>query len=94
MRCGSPRAGAGGWAMSEVAPVLGRGLRRRRDGRFELPLRAVRTGADAPVTLVLTVVEAEQLHAALCYALDGEPVPVDAPECRQSVRYSGGRERY
>lgn len=77
-----------------AVPVPGRGLRRGRDGRFELPLRGVRPGQAAPVTLVLTALEAEQLHAALCYALDGQPVPADAPGCREPVRYSGGRERY
>lgn len=80
--------------MSEVAPVAGRGLRRGRDGRLELPLRGVRPGDAAPATLVLTTLEAEQLHAALCYALDGEPVPGDAPGCRAAIRYPGGRERY
>jgi hypothetical protein len=80
--------------MSEVALVLGRGLRRDREGRLRLPLRGVLAGAAGPATLVLTVVEAEQLHAALCYALDGEPVPAEAPGCREPVRYSGGRERY
>ncbi|WP_211270776.1 hypothetical protein [Streptomyces yerevanensis] len=35
--------------------------------------------------LVLSLVEAEHLHAALCRALDGHPVPPSAPECRTSV---------
>ncbi|WP_284709442.1 hypothetical protein [Streptomyces malaysiensis] len=43
---------------------------------------------------MLTVLEAEQLHAALCYALGGEPAPENAPECRKPVRYPGGRQKY
>lgn len=34
--------------------------------------------------------EAEHLHAALCRALDGEPTPPTAPDCRQSVQTSPG----
>ena len=40
-----------------------------------------------PNSLVLTGVQAEQLHA-------GDYAPVDAPECRKAVRYPGGRQRY
>jgi hypothetical protein len=82
---------SGGW---HVAPVPGRGLCRETDGRFVLPLHVIRPGSAARASLVLTVVEAEQLHAALCYALSGEPPPADAPECRKPVRYPGGRQRY
>jgi len=77
-----------------VRPVPGRGLRRGEDGRLELPVHVLRPGPVSPGSLVLTGVEAEQLHAALCYALDGEYAPVDAPECRKAVRYPGGRQRY
>jgi len=80
-----------GW---NVGPAPGRGLVPRKNGHFELPLRVLRPGRAAAASLVLTVVEAEQLHAALCYALDGEPAPVDAPECRKPVRYPGGRQQY
>ncbi|MBU3871415.1 hypothetical protein KN815_47440 [Streptomyces sp. 4503] len=83
---------SGGW---EVGPVPGRGLRRERDGYLALPLQVVRSGQHVALTsLVLTVAEAEQLHAALCYALGAEPAPEDAPECRKPVRYPGGRQRY
>lgn len=82
---------SGGW---QVGPAPGRGLCPGKDGRLELPLRVIRPGRASMASLVLTVVEAEQLHAALCYALGGEPTPEDAPECRKPVRYPGGRQRY
>lgn len=60
---------------------------RRTDDRFVLPLTVSRGGETAGVAeWVLTAVEAEQLHAALCYALDGRPVPDVAPECRTQGR--------
>ncbi|MFE5740653.1 hypothetical protein [Streptomyces celluloflavus] len=60
-----------------------------------LPLRIDRYGEYvATVPLVLTVAEAEHLHAALCYLLDAEPVPPDAPECREPIQRSGGQQRY
>ncbi|MET8008906.1 hypothetical protein ABZU86_03765 [Streptomyces sp. NPDC005271] len=71
-----------------------RGLPREGDGHLKLPLRLVCPGSVARASLVLTVVEAEQLHAALCYALDGAPVPDGAPPCRDRARYRGGRDRY
>ncbi|MEU5271008.1 hypothetical protein AB0G77_21185 [Streptomyces hygroscopicus] len=80
-----------GW---QVGPAPGRGLRPGKDGLFELPLQVLRPGRASLASLVLTVVEAEQLHAALCYALGGEPAPEDAPECRKPVRYPGGRQMY
>lgn len=80
-----------GW---HVAPVPGRGLRHRRDGLLELPLQEHCPGRPSPASLVLTVVEAEQLHAALCYALGDGPAPANAPECRKPVRYPGGRQQY
>ncbi|MGW3562998.1 hypothetical protein ACWDSL_03685 [Streptomyces sp. NPDC000941] len=84
--------GAEGW---QVGPVPGRGLRREGDGHLALPLQVVRSGQHvAFASLVLSVAEAEQLHAALCYALGGEPAPADAPECREPIHYPGGRERY
>ncbi|MFE5161113.1 hypothetical protein ACFRNT_21910 [Streptomyces sp. NPDC056697] len=78
-----------------IGPVPGLGLRRDTDGHLVLPLAVARYGKHlALAPLALTVVEAEQLHAALCYALGGEPAPEDAPECRKPVRYAGGRQRY
>ncbi|MFE2183924.1 hypothetical protein [Streptomyces sp. NPDC059455] len=78
-----------------VGPVPGLGLRREEDGHLVLPLAVARCGKHlALAPLVLTVAEAEQLHAALCYALGGEPAPEDAPECRKPVRYPGGRHKY
>lgn len=82
---------SGGW---KVAPAPGRGLRPGKGGLLELPLHVLRPGPASLASLVLTVVEAEQLHAALCYALGNEPAPKDAPECRQPVRYPGGRQKY
>jgi hypothetical protein len=80
-----------GW---QVGPVPGCGLRRGNDGLLELPLQVLRSGRASLASLVLTVVEAEQLHAALCYALGDEPAPANAPECRKPVRYPGGRQQY
>lgn len=80
-----------GW---KVGPVPGRGLRPHKNGHFELPLQALCPADAAAASLVLTGVEAEQLHAALCYALDGESAPADAPECRKPIRYPGGRQQY
>ncbi|MFJ2515656.1 hypothetical protein ACIPEL_36565 [Streptomyces griseoviridis] len=45
----------------------------------------------ASPSLLLTVAEAENLHASLCYALDGEPAPDDAPDCRKPIQYPGGQ---
>ncbi|ASQ96643.1 hypothetical protein CGL27_29590 [Streptomyces sp. 11-1-2] len=78
----------------QVGPAPGRGLRPRKDGLLELPLHVLRPGHASLASLVLTVVEAEQLHAALCYALGDEPAPEDAPECRKPIRYPGGRQKY
>lgn len=80
-----------GW---QVGPAPGCGLHSGKDGCLELPLHVRRPGRAALASLVLTVVEAEQLHAALCYALGGEPVPNDPPPCRERTRYPGGRQRY
>ncbi|WP_216588063.1 hypothetical protein [Streptomyces brasiliscabiei] len=68
-----------------------RPVRRTGDGHLAVPLRVTRTGGDLTDTeLTLTLAEAEHLHAALCRALDGEPVPLAAPDCRQSVQVSPG----
>ncbi len=77
----------------ETAPV---GLRVRREGdQLALTLRVVRLGQPTALApLILTLDESEQLHAGLCFALGPEPARADAPECRRSVRYPGGRERY
>ncbi|TGB16493.1 hypothetical protein E4099_05385 [Streptomyces palmae] len=76
-----------------IAPIPERGLHRTKDGDFSLSFQISCGGehmALAPLTL--TPEEAEQLHAALCYALDGLPVPDFAPECRNSIqRRPGGR---
>lgn len=80
-----------GW---QVGPVPGRGLRRGNDGLLELPLQVLRPGRASLASLVLTVVEAEQLHAALCYALRDEPAPANAPGCPKPVRYPGERQQY
>ncbi|GAA2299485.1 hypothetical protein [Streptomyces violaceusniger] len=82
---------AEGW---QVGPAPGRGLRQGNDGLLELPLHVLRPGRASLASLVLTLVEAEQLHAALCYMLGGEPAPENAPECRKPVRYPGGRQKY
>ncbi|MGO4747910.1 hypothetical protein AB4212_04605 [Streptomyces sp. 2MCAF27] len=79
----------------QIGPVPGRGLRRTRDGELALPLQISSGGQHRAIAeLELTPAEAEQLHAALCYALGGQQPPADAPECRQPVHYPGGRQRY
>ncbi len=81
-----------GW---EIAPVASKSVNRGPDGRMALTLQITRHGdlvATAP--LQLTVAEAERVHAALCHALDQEPVPDDAPVCRKSIQYPGGRQRF
>ncbi|MEE4594873.1 hypothetical protein V2J94_23800 [Streptomyces sp. DSM 41524] len=60
-----------------------------------MPLQISRGGRHQVIAeLELTPAEAESLHAALCYALSEQPPPPAAPECRQAVRYRGGRQRY
>lgn len=72
------------------------GLRVRREGdQLALTLRVARHGQHVALApLILTLDESELLHAGLCYALDGEPPPVNAPECRKAIRYPGGRQQY
>ena len=66
-----------------------RPVRRMGDKRLAVPLRLIRTGEEPTDTeLTLTLAEAEHLHAALCRALDSQPPPPAAPECRQSVQAS------
>ncbi|MBI0381338.1 hypothetical protein JBE27_35040 [Streptomyces albiflaviniger] len=81
-----------GW---RISPVPGRGLRRAKGGELALPLQILQGGQHRAIAgLELTPAEAEQLHAALCYGLAEQPPPPGAPECRQPVRYPGGRQRY
>ncbi|MFE2092883.1 hypothetical protein ACWD4L_34440 [Streptomyces sp. NPDC002596] len=85
----------GGARQWEIAPAASKAVIREQDGRLTLPLQINRH--DAPVAtarLLLTVAEAEQLHASLCHALDKEPVPDGAPECRKPIQYPGGRHRF
>ncbi|WP_327728639.1 hypothetical protein OG250_20280 [Streptomyces sp. NBC_00487] len=66
-------------------------VRRTDDNRLAVPLRLSRTdGHSTDTELPLTLAEAEHLHAALCRALDGEPPPPAAPDCRQPVQASPG----
>ncbi len=84
------RRAASEWRI-EPAPV---GPRVRRGGdQLALTLRVVRLGQHVALApLILTLDESELLHAGLCFALDGETPPVDAPGCRQAIRYPGGRQ--
>ncbi|MGW0845912.1 hypothetical protein ACWD26_38410 [Streptomyces sp. NPDC002787] len=69
----------------------GRPVRPTDDNRLAVPLRLSLTDGDATDTeLTLTLAEAEHLHAALCRALDGQPTPPSAPDCRQPVQVSPG----
>ncbi|KUJ70145.1 hypothetical protein ACZ90_07325 [Streptomyces albus subsp. albus] len=71
----------------QLGRVPGRPLRREGDDHLLLPMWIAREGEVIGTSaLVLTVAEAEQLHAALCYALDGKPIPHFAPECRFSTQ--------
>lgn len=83
--------------MSEwrIDPRPGHRLRRGGDDdRIVLPLAVVRAGEVAGTAdLVLTTVDAERLHAALCHALDGRPVPDFAPDCRYPVQRRRGTYR-
>ncbi|WP_371575689.1 hypothetical protein [Streptomyces sp. NBC_01314] len=56
---------------------------RTSDGRVAVPLRLSRNGEHTTdAELLLSLVDAEHLHASLCRALDGHPAPPSAPECR------------
>ncbi|GAA0705172.1 hypothetical protein GCM10009548_93040 [Streptomyces malaysiensis subsp. malaysiensis] len=73
------------------------GLRVHREGddRLTATFQISRLGQPMVLApLVLTVDESEQLHAGLCFALNQEPPPAGAPECRKPIRYPGGRQRY
>ncbi|MFE7838709.1 hypothetical protein ACFU53_22450 [Streptomyces sp. NPDC057474] len=74
----------------ERAP--GRPVRRTDDDGIAVPLRLNGTGDRHPTDtdMTLTLAEAEHLHAALCRALDGQPPPPTAPDCRQPVQASPG----
>jgi hypothetical protein len=73
----------------EIQRTPGRPLHRTDDDRLAVPLWLSRDGEHATdVELMLSMVDAERLHAALCRALDGHPAPPAAPECRQPVRTS------
>jgi hypothetical protein len=65
----------------ERAP--GSRARRTDDGCVAVPLRLSRNGDHATdVDLVLSLADAEHLHASLCRALDGHPALPSAPDCR------------
>ncbi|MDW8806774.1 hypothetical protein P1P68_18780 [Streptomyces scabiei] len=69
----------------------GRPVRWTDDNRLAVPLRiALADGHSTDTELALTLAEAEHLHAALCRALDGHPVPPAAPDCRQTVQTARG----
>jgi len=67
-------------------------LRHTEDGGLALPLQISRDGQLLGASeLRLTPTAAEHLHAALCYALDGQLPPTAAPDCRKQIRYPGRR---
>lgn len=69
-----------------IARTPGSRVHRTGDGHVAVPLRLSRNGEHATdAELVLSLVEAEHLHASLCRALDGHPAPRDAPDCRDTV---------
>ncbi|MDX2837100.1 hypothetical protein [Streptomyces scabiei] len=72
-----------------VARTPGRPVRWTDDNHLAVPLRiALADGHSTDTEWALTLAEAEHLHAALCRALDGQPVPPAAPDCRQTVQTS------
>jgi len=73
----------------EIKRTPGHPLHRADDDRLALPLSLSRDGEHATdAELVLSLAEAEHLHAALCRALDGTPAPSNAPDCRRPVQTS------
>ena len=67
-------------------------VRRIEDGGLALPLQINKSGQPlGTAELRLSPTAAEHLHAALCYALDGQLPPTAAPDCRKTYRYPGGR---
>ncbi|RNG22409.1 hypothetical protein [Streptomyces botrytidirepellens] len=67
-------------------------VRRLNDGGLALPLQISRGDRLLGMAeLRLTPAAAEHLHAALCYALDGQLPPTTAPDCRKEIRYPGRR---
>jgi hypothetical protein len=65
-------------------------VRRIEDGGLALPLHISRGDQRIGIAeLRLTPTAAEHLHAALCYALDGQSPPTAAPDCRKPIRYPG-----
>ncbi|WP_307626549.1 hypothetical protein [Streptomyces turgidiscabies] len=68
-----------------------RPLHRTDDGHLAIPLRLTRDdGHPTDTALTLTPAQAEHLHAALCRALDSQPAPPSAPDCRSPVQTSPG----
>ncbi|MFF1421073.1 hypothetical protein [Streptomyces sp. NPDC058280] len=79
----------------QIEQASGQPISRDQNGQLALPLRIVHLGEHvATPPLLLTVAEAEKLHASLCYALGSEPTPDKAPDCRKSIQYPGGRQRF
>ncbi|MET8399952.1 hypothetical protein [Streptomyces sp900116325] len=79
----------------EIGPATRKTVGREQDGRLTVPLQITHHGAlVATAPLRLTVADAEHLHASLCHALDKEPAPADAPDCRKPIQYPGGRQRF
>ncbi|MDX3549015.1 hypothetical protein PV729_27070 [Streptomyces europaeiscabiei] len=73
----------------EIERTPSRPLHRTDDDRLAVPLRLSRDGKHTTdVDLMLSLIDAEHLHAALCRALDGHPAPPAAPDCRQPVQTS------
>ncbi|QFQ98962.1 hypothetical protein F9278_25555 [Streptomyces phaeolivaceus] len=67
----------------DIERTPGSRVHRIDDGRVVVPLRLSRSGQHATDTeLLLSLTDAEHLHAALCRALDGHPAPPSAPDCR------------
>lgn len=81
----------GGWRLERPT---GLPLGRTEHEQVVLPLSIVKGDEEvAQASVVLTLAEAEFLHAQLCRALDGQPVPAGAPECRYTIQGDPRRQR-
>ncbi|MGW2632629.1 hypothetical protein ACWC2K_25325 [Streptomyces chattanoogensis] len=81
-----------------VSRVPGKPVHRDEDGQYAIHLWLRQDGRfDGDLALILSPVEAELLHAQLCFALDGEPVTTYddvTPDCRREPRHAASRMRW
>ncbi len=74
---------AHGWRLERPK---GLPLHRHEHDRVSLPLEITRNGESVvQAAIVLSLGEAEFLHAQLSHVLNQVPAPAGAPECRRSI---------